>query len=283
MRVLITGAEGMLGRRLVEEAERRGHAVTGLDRPGFELSDPEAAARQIEAARPELVVHGAAFTDVDACESQAALAMAINGEASGAVAQAARRAGAYCLFVSTDYVFDGRKDGPYLEDDPTGPAGAYGRSKLLGEERVRAAGGSVLRLSWSFGPQGKNFVATIAGLLTEGRAVKVVDDQRGSPTYTRDAAAATLDIAEARGAGIYHGCNAGETTWFGFARAIAAGLGRDPAQVSPCTTAEFPRPAPRPANSRLGGRRLADLRGRPMPSWEDALGRYLEEMGWLAS
>ena len=283
MRVLITGAEGMLGSRLVEEARRRGHAVTGLDQPDFELGRPEAAARQVAAARPELVVHGAAFTDVDACESQEALALAVNGEASGAIAQAARRAGAYCLYVSTDYVFDGRKAEPYLEDDPPGPASAYGRSKLLGEQRVRAAGGSVLRLSWSFGPQGKNFVATIAGLLREGRALKVVDDQQGSPTYTRDAAAAILDVAEAHGEGLYHGCNAGATTWFGFAQAIAAGLGRDPAQVSPCTTAEYPRPAPRPANSRLGGTRLAALRGREMPSWEHALGRYLEEMGWLAN
>ncbi len=282
MRVVITGAEGMLGGRLVEEARRRGHAVTGLDQPGFELGRPEAAAQQVAAARPEVVVHGAAFTDVDACESQEALALAINGEASGAIAQAAGRAGAYCLFVSTDYVFDGRKAEPYLEDDPPAPTSAYGRSKLLGEQRVRAAGGSVLRLSWSFGPQGKNFVATIAGLLKEGRALKVVDDQVGSPTYTRDAAAAILDVAEARGEGLYHGCNAGATTWFGFARAIAAGLGRDPAQVNPCTTAEYPRPAPRPANSRLGGGRLAALRGREMPSWKDALGRYLEEMGWLA-
>ncbi len=283
MRIVVTGCEGMLGRRLVEEAARRGHAVTGLDRPGFELGRPEEAAAQIVAARPALVVHGAALTDVDGCESQEALALALNGEASGAIARAAQGAGAYCLYVSTDYVFDGRKDGAYLEDDPTGPTGAYGRSKLLGEQRVRAAGGNVLRLSWSFGPQGKNFVATIAGLLKEGRALKVVDDQRGSPTYTRDAAAAILDVAEARGEGSFHGCNAGETTWYGFAQAIAAGLGLDPAQVSPCTTAEFPRPAPRPANSRLGGTRLAALRGRPMPTWQDALGRYLEEMGWLAT
>lgn len=280
-RLLVTGAEGMLGRRLVEEATRRGHAVIGLDRPGFELGRPAEAAAQIEAARPDLVIHGAALTDVDGCEAQAALALAINGEASGAVAAAAQRAGARCYFISTDYVFDGRKPASYREDDEPAPASAYGRSKLLGETRVREAGGSVIRLSWSFGPDGKNFVATIAGLLREGRALRVVDDQRGSPTYTRDAAAAILDLAAAGGEGIFHCCNAGETTWYGFARAIAAGIGGDPAQVSPCTTAEYPRPAPRPANSRLGGERLAALRGQAMPHWEDALARYLKEQGWL--
>jgi len=280
-RVLVTGAEGMLGRRLVEEAARRGHAVVGLDRPDFELGRPDEAAALIEAARPDLVIHGAALTDVDGCEAQADLALAINGEASGAVAEAARRAGARCTFISTDYVFDGRKPAPYLEDDAPNPASAYGRSKLLGETRVREAGGSVIRLSWSFGPDGKNFVATIAGMLREGRALKVVDDQRGSPTYTRDAAAAILDVAEAGAEGVFHCCNAGETSWYGFARAIAAGTGRDPAQLSPCTTAEYPRPAPRPANSRLGGERLATLRGQAMPHWEDALTRYLKEQGWL--
>ncbi|MBM4118553.1 dTDP-4-dehydrorhamnose reductase [bacterium] len=283
MAVLVTGAEGMLGRRLVEEAARRGHRVIGLDRPGFELGRPEEAAAQIAAARPALVIHGAALTDVDGCEAQAALALAINGEASGAVAEAARRAGARCYYVSTDYVFDGLKTTPYLEDDRPHPASAYGRSKLLGETRVLAAGGSVIRLSWSFGPDGRNFVATIVGLLQQGRALTVVADQVGSPTYTRDAAAAILDLAAAGGEGVFHCCNAGETSWYGFARAIAAGIGRDPAQVSPCTTAEYPRPAPRPANSRLGGERLAALRGRSLPAWEDALARYLKEQAWLAN
>ena len=282
MRVLVTGCEGMLGRRLVEEAARRGHAVTGLDRPGFELARPAEAARQLREARPELVIHGAAITDVDGCESQAEFAMAINGEASGVLARGAAEIGARCVYVSTDYVFDGAKDAPYLEDDPTGPATAYGRSKLRGEERVLAAGGSVLRLSWSFGPDGKNFVATIAGLLGEGRTLKVVDDQQGSPTFTRDSAAAILDLGEAGGEGVYHCCNAGATTWYGFARAVAVGMGLAPERVTPCGSADYPRPAPRPANSRLGGTRLESLRGRPLPPWQDALNRYLEEMGWLA-
>lgn len=281
MRVVVTGCEGMLGRRLMETGRALGHAVTGLDRPEFELGDPIAASAMIHAARPELVIHGAAMTDVDGCEAAEARALAINGEASGAVAAAAAAAGARCLYVSTDYVFDGRATRPYTEDDPTGPATAYGRSKLLGEERVREFGGTVLRLSWSFGPEGKNFAATIAASLIAGRELRVVDDQRGAPTFTRDSAAAIYDVAAAGGEGVFHCSNAGETTWFGFARAIAAGLGLPEARVSPCSSEEYPRPAPRPANSRLGGERLSALRGKPMPPWEDALGRYLEEMKWL--
>ncbi len=283
MRIVVTGSEGMLGLRLVEEARRRGHQVTGLDRPRFELGRPDEAAAMILAADPELVVHGAAITDVDGCESQAELAMTINGEASGAVATAAAKAGARCVYVSTDYVFPGDKDLPYLEDDSTGPATAYGRSKLRGEELVGEQGGSVLRLSWSFGPGGPNFVATIAGLLRDGKTLKVVDDQHGAPTYTRDSARAILDLGERGGEGIYHCSNGGETTWFGFARAIAAGLGLPAERVTPCGSDEYPRPAPRPANSRLGGDRLTELRGMPLPPWEDALGRYLEEMGWLSN
>ncbi len=283
MRIVITGSEGMLGLRLVEEARRRGHQVTGLDRPSFELGRPEEAAAMILAADPELVVHGAAITDVDGCESNADQAMAVNGEASGLMAAAAARAGANCVFVSTDYVFPGDKDSPYLEDDATGPATVYGRSKLRGERLVREQGGCVLRLSWSFGPDGPNFVATIAGLLREGRTLKVVNDQLGAPTYTRDSARAILDLGERGGQGIFHCSNAGETTWFGFARAIAEGLGLPAERVTACGSEEYPRPAPRPANSRLSGTRLADLRGEAMPPWEDALTRYLEELGWLKS
>jgi len=280
MRILITGSEGMLGSRLVEEAAARGHRVAAYDRPRLELARLDEAAALVQVEHPDWVIHAAAMTDVDGCEAAAPLAMALNGEASGAIARAAARLGARCLYISTDYVFAGDKATPYLEDDPTGPASAYGRSKLLGEDEVRAAGGSVLRLSWSFGPDGLNFVKTIAGKLLAGDRLRVVDDQLGSPTYTRDSAAAILDVVERDGAGVYHCANHGETTWFGFARAIARGLGVDETRVEPCTSAEFPRPAPRPANSRLSGGRLTELRGAPMPVWEDALDRYLEEEGW---
>ena len=281
MRVFVTGAEGMLGSRLVEEGRRRGHDVDAFDRPELELDEPEAAAALVGSRRPDLLIHGAAMTDVDGCESRAAEAMRRNGSASGALAAAAAACGAACIYISSDYVFDGLKASPYLEDDQTGPASVYGRSKLLGEKEVARSGGTVVRMSWSFGPDGPNFVRTIAGKLLEGSDLRVVDDQLGSPTFTRDSAAALYDIGEAGARGIFHLCNAGSTTWFGFARAIASELGLPAERVSPCATSEFPRPAPRPANSRLGGSRLHALRG-PMPTWEDALHRYLEEEGWLS-
>jgi len=282
MRVAITGSGGMLGRRLMEEAAARGHEVHGLDLPDFDLTRSAEAGAAVLRLAPDLVIHGGAMTDVDGCESAEAMALAINGEGSGAVARAVAEAGARCVYVSTDYVFGGDKASPYLEDDPTGPATAYGRSKLMGETQVLAAGGSVLRLSWSFGPDGNNFVSTIGGLLHEGRTLKVVDDQIGAPTYTRDSSKAILDIGETGGVGVFHCSNAGETTWFGFARAIAEGLGLPLERVTPCTSEEYPRPAPRPANSRLGGSRLTELRGAALPPWEDALRRYLDELDWLA-
>ncbi len=281
MRVFLTGAEGMLGSRLVEVANRRGHRVFAYDRPELELDEPEAAAALLSASRPDLVIHAAAMTDVDGCESQIPEAIRRNGEASGKLAAAAKALGAACIYISSDYVFDGLSSGPYKEDHPVGPPSVYGRSKLRGEELVAENGGAIVRLSWSFGPDGPNFVRTIASKLLEGTELRVVDDQRGSPTYTRDAAEALFDLGEAGADGIYHLCNTGTTTWFGFARAIAHELGLSEEQVSPCRTDEFPRPAPRPANSRLGGQRLIDARG-PMPSWEDALHRYMEEEGWLS-
>lgn len=282
MRVLVTGAEGMLGRRLCESAAARGHVVLAYDRPELELDRPDEAAALLREARPEAVVHAAAMTDVDGSEGREADAMRRNGEASGALAAAAAELGAAFLMVSSDYVFDGRGGAPYGEDDPPSPLGAYGRSKRRGEEGTLAAGGAVARLSWSFGPDGKNFVATIAARLRAGDDLRVVDDQRGRPTYTRDAAPVLLDLAAARAKGVWHVCNEGEATWFELARAVARGLGLSAARVAPCATADYPRPAPRPPDSRLATGRLAAWRG-PLPHWTDALRRYLEEEGWLAT
>jgi len=282
MRVLITGARGMLGSRLTEVAAARGHRVVAYNQPEMQLEEPEGAAALVRAAHPDVLVHAAGMTDVDGCETDAERALLVNGTASGALAEAAADLGARCLYVSTDYVFAGRKEEPYVEDDPTEPRTVYGRSKLLGEEETRRHGAAVVRLSWSFGPDGKNFVATIAGKLRAGEQLSVVDDQRGAPTYTRDSAEAIVDLAEAETDGVYHCCNAGATTWFGFARAIAEAMGLPADRIAPCASDQFPRPAQRPKSSLLGGARLAALRGREMPPWEAALRRYLEEEGWLS-
>lgn len=252
-----------------------------VDLPSFDLAKPEEAAAILRSEAPELVIHGGALTDVDGMEARVEEAMAINGEAVGPLAAAAAEMGAYFLLIGTDYVFDGRKGEPYLELDSPNPQTVYGRSKLLGETLALEAGGAVARLSWLFGPEGGSFVKTIAGLLREGKELKVVDDQRGRPTYSRDAAEAIMDLAEGRAAGIWHICNEGECTWYDFARAIAENLGLSAEErVRPCSTEEYPRPAARPADSRLDTSRLTELI-RPMPAWRDALDRYMEEEGWL--
>jgi len=282
MKLTITGSGGMLGRRLCELGRARGHEVCPLDLPDFDLTRPEEAAEILGAGKPDAVIHTAALTDVDACESRVAEAMTINGEAVGPLAQAAREGGAYFLAIGTDYVFDGRKGEPHGTDDATNPETVYGRSKLLGEKLALEEGGAVARLAWLFGPDGKNFVATIAGLLLDGKTLKVVDDQRGTPTFTRDVAGALLDLAEARAEGIWHVCNGGSATWYELAVQIARDMGPSAElRVKPCGTEEYPRPAPRPADSRLDISRFEEA-FQAMPPWQDALTRYLKEMGWLA-
>lgn len=280
MRVLVTGSGGMLGRRLLEEASARGHFALGLDQPRWRLEHPEEALALLRSQSPDLIIHTAALTDVDGCESREEEALQINGGATKFLADAAQESGWRFLYISTDYVFDGKKGEPYEVDDPTGPATVYGRSKLLGEEACLSAGGLAILLSWLFGPQGRNFVRSVVLKLKEGESLKVVDDQKGRPTFTRDAAQSILALAESAEGGIYHLCNHGETTWFDFARRIAQLMGVEESRVMPCSSEEYPTPALRPADSRLSTRRLEAFR-HALPDWENALERYLEEEGWI--
>ncbi len=272
----------MLGQRLVELGWRRAHHVIPVDLPNFDLAKPEEAAAIIRAEAPEAVIHTAALTDVDACESRSDEAMAINGLAVGSLAKTALEMGAYFLVIGTDYVFDGDKGEPYTEDDQPNPQTVYGGSKLLGESLALEAGGSVARLSWLFGPGGGNFVKTMVGLLNEGKDLKVVDDQIGRPTFSRDAAAAIMDLTEARAPGIWHISNGGWTSWYEFACAIADGMGLSADdRIRPCSTEEYPRPAARPADSRLDTS-LLDKQFSALQAWPEALTQYMEEEGWLA-
>jgi dTDP-4-dehydrorhamnose reductase len=281
VRVLVLGAAGIVGRATVAEAGRRGWDVRGLGRDQCDLGAEGAPARAAADFRPELLVNCAAFTRVDACESEPELAMAINGEAVGRVAMAAASVGARLIHLSTDYVFDGTAREPYPEEHPTAPRSAYGRSKRVGEQRALAVPGSlVVRTSWIFGPGGPNFVDTIRRKLEEGTApLQVVDDQIGAPTYAPFLARALADLGESGAGGIVHYRNREPVSWFGFARAIARGLGHDPAAIEPATTAEVPRPAPRPAWSVLDVRRFERLAGRPVERWEDGLAAYLGSTG----
>jgi dTDP-4-dehydrorhamnose reductase len=269
VRVLVTGANGMLGQRVVAEAQARGHDVRATDLPELDLTDPDAVGRFVAQARPDVVVNCAAYTDVDAAQSDETTATRINADTAANLAQAAP----YLVHLSTDYVFAGDASEPYLESDEPAPRTAYGRSKLAGELAVRAAGEqhAIVRTAWLYGAAGKNFVDTILDLATARDELRVVDDQVGSPTWTGHLAPALLDIAERRGAGLFHATGAGRCSWFELA-ARAVRLSGCACTVRPCTTEEFPRPAPRPPFSVL-----ASERGISLPPWEDGLDGHLEE------
>jgi dTDP-4-dehydrorhamnose reductase len=275
MRILITGANGILGRALSSRLAS-GHCLFLWGRDEADLTDEARVRSAAQGIEFDAVVHAAAMTDVDRCESEPDLAMAANRDATRFVAALARERGATLVHVSTDYVFNGTKGSPYLEEDPTAPMNSYGRSKLAGEEAARGSGAPclVVRTSWLFGPGGRNFVDTIAGKLGRGEALQVVDDQHGSPTYAPDLAYA-IEILLRRGAhGTVHVTNSGETTWYALAVEIARYLG-SAATITPVPSSEFPRPAPRPAYSVLSGDRYRALSGEPLRAWPEALHHYL--------
>jgi dTDP-4-dehydrorhamnose reductase len=289
--ILVAGKTGQLARCLAAEARRRDSALVALGRPELDLTGAESIAHVVAAHAPRAIVNAAAYTAVDKAEAEPALAMAVNRDGAEALAVAAARRGVPFIHVSTDYVFDGRNQAPYREDDVPCPLGAYGRSKLEGEAAVRAAypAAVILRTSWVYSPFGQNFVATMLRLAATREKVQVVDDQHGAPTAAGDLARAILDLIEQltapqaadRIGGLYHLTNAGETTWYGFAGAIFAGWARRGHRVpalEPITTAQYPTPARRPANSRLDCGKIARVFGLRLPPWQTSLERCLDEL-----
>ncbi|MCL6635157.1 MAG: dTDP-4-dehydrorhamnose reductase [Peptococcaceae bacterium] len=278
MRVLVTGAAGMLGRQVVLEYAGRGAEVCGLSRRELDITDCRQVFAAVEKIKPDVVVNCAAYTNVDGAEEEKEKAFLINGLGPRHLAAACRRHGAVLVHVSTDYIFNGRAGRPYQIYDPPAPVNTYGASKLFGEAAVRETGGRffVVRTSWLFGPGGKNFVDTILSLAGQRGELKVVDDQRGCPTCTADLAAALADLVDSEVYGTYHVTNSGETTWYEFAKEIVSAAGLK-ARVNPCKTADFPRPAPRPAYSVLDPFPLRQMLGRALPTWEDAVERYVKQ------
>jgi dTDP-4-dehydrorhamnose reductase len=230
----------------------------------------------VDGVRPTVLINCAAYTAVDDCEADEANAMAVNGTAVGHLAEACNDVEARLIHISTDYVFAGDADRPYREDDPVSPTSAYGRTKVEGERLASlAARHLTVRTAWLYGHDGGNFVEAIRRQVVSGAtSLRVVADQVGSPTYCDDLAAALLDLVTSDATGVVHGTNSGITSWHGFAEEIVRLMGAD-IPVERVTTSEFPRPAPRPAYSVLDGARLESLIGRAMPSWQDALARYL--------
>lgn len=270
-KILVTGANGMLGTDLVPVLRAQGHDVVACGRDRLDVGDPAQARAVLEAERPDVVIHCAAYTNVDGAEADPAAAFALNRDAARHVAEACKAVGAAMAYVSTDYVFDGSATSPWKADAPTNPLGVYGTSKRDGERAVAEALPQhwIVRTSWLYGRGGKNFVDTMRKLAREKDELAVVDDQRGSPTWTVDLAEALGKLVAGRAYGTYHVTGAGDTTWCGFTRKIVEleGLAT---KVRPITTAELGRPAPRPAYSVLDPGPLP-----PLPHWEQSLARYL--------
>jgi dTDP-4-dehydrorhamnose reductase len=280
MRFAITGAAGMLGQDLLTAVSDAGHDALALARAELDITDADAVTKTLSAAGADVVVNCAAWTDVDGAERSPEAALAVNGTGAGNVARAAAASGAWTIHVSSDYVFDGAKGSPYLESDPVGPLSSYGRSKLAGELAVADAAPerhTIVRSSWLFGAGGPCFPATILRLAGERDELQVVDDQVGCPTFTRHLARALVEIGEgiggARPAGAVHVAGGGNCSWFEFAREIVAGANVR-CEVHPCTTADMPRPAPRPAYSVLRSERGAEA--PVLPDWREGLAQYLE-------
>jgi len=283
-RVLITGGNGMFATALARALRERGHEPALLDKAGLDITQRESIVAAFDQHEPTLVLNCAAFTKVDLCETEQELANLINGKGAGELAFEAAQRGAKFVHFSTDYVFDGTLRRPLQPNDPVGPRSAYGHSKLMGEQLIDELGGPkdlVIRAAWLYGPNGANFVKTMVNVAKAGKPLRVVNDQVGSPTYTLDLAAATLQLVDRDTSGIWHLSNTGETTWFDFAQAIFEEWRMQP-DLQPTTSdawkAGRANIADRPAYSVLDVTPFAQLTGQPMRPWRDALRAFKAEV-----
>jgi len=277
MKVLIVGCLGMLGTDLMESF-RPFHDVIGFDLPEMDISQLEPCLAGVKELRPDVIINAAAFTRVDDCETHEEEAFSVNGYGPGNLAKAAASTGSLLVHYSTDYVFDGAKKEAYEEEDSPNPQSIYGKSKLLGEDLVRrnCPNYLILRTSWLFGQNGANFIRTMVGAARKDVPLRVVNDQKGSPTYSRDLAAQTRKMIVAGCRSTYHVTNSGCCTWFDLASRALEWAGIKDVSITPVSTSEFPRPAPRPANSTLANTRLKQ-EGLPlMRSWQAAAKEYVE-------
>jgi len=278
MRILVTGARGQLGRELQQVLQ--GEEVIAADQPEYELTDSKLG-EKIAAQRPDLVIHAAAYTNVDGCERDPDFAFRVNVEGTRRVAEGTAKAGARLVCLSTDYVFDGKKTEPYTEQDPVNPLNVYGRSKLMGEQEALKVcpKALIVRTSWLYGVHGKNFVKTILHLAATKPEIRVVNDQRGSPTYARDLAGVIVELIRRDMRGVVHAGGEGACSWYEFAEAILQEA-RSPCRVIPISTAASGRLARRPAYSALSTALLRQ-HGLRLPPWQDGLHRFMAE--WLSA
>lgn len=289
MRLLVIGGSGQLGIELTRAALPVGWTLSAPARDMLDLTNATAVAALVASQQPDIIINASAYTAVDKAEREPELAFALNRDGPGALAQAAAAVDAALVHVSTDYVFPGNGDRAYLETDPKAPLGVYGRSKSEGEDAVLASGAraAIVRTSWVFSAHRANFVKTMLRLGESRDEIGVVSDQHGRPTSARDLAWACIALAQhlqnndARAEGVFHFANTGDTTWADFAEAIFAGAtqrGRKPVRVNRITTADYPTPAQRPANSRLDTNKISALLGAPPRPWRTALDECLDEL-----
>lgn len=278
MRVLITGAQGMLAQALMGELVVRGHDAVGYTRSELDITDRDAVREAIDRVRPDAVVQCAAYTRVDDAEAEPDRALAVNAQGTANVAESCAQVGALLVYPSTDYVFSGSGCRPYRPDDPVAPLNSYGRSKLAGEHAASTAGiSAIVRTSWLYGAGGGNFVDTIRRLATQRDRLEVVDDQVGRPTWTGSLSAGLCRIVEARATGIFHLTDGGEpTSWFGFAREILR-LSGIQTLLEPVPSTRFPRPAPRPPYSVLDCSGTEEILGSRVPDWRTTLAGFLAD------
>ncbi len=279
MKLFVTGAGGQLGHELVEAIRAAGHEPIATTHAQLDITDEEAVRIAIGSAKPDVVIHAAAWTAVDACEGDIEKAMLVNGTASKYVADAAHAVGARVVYISTDYVFDGSKPTPYNEDDVPNPQSAYGASKLAGEQAMSEQD-AIVRISWVCGFHGANMVKTILKLGATMSELKFVDDQIGNPTFADDAAKAIVNIATSGLGGIWHVTNQGVVSWYEFAREVLLTAGMDAAKVKPIATSDLqpPRPAKRPANSVLHNGRMIAEGMALLPDFREPLARLVRRL-----
>jgi len=290
MRIAVTGTAGQVVTSLIERGTAAGHEVIAIGRPDLDLADPASVVRALTAAAPDVIVSAAAYTAVDKAESESDLAFAVNGTGPGAVAQAAKALGVPLIHISTDYVFDGTLDRPYVESDPTGATGVYGASKLAGERAVLDGhdDSAVLRVAWVYSPFGANFVKTMLRLAVDRNELGVVGDQVGSPTSALAIADGIIKVATNMVAngnpelrGTFHMTAQGEASWAEFAQAIfaaSAARGGPSAAVRAIGTADYPTPVTRPANSRLDCGLIAHVHGVSLPDWRTSLEQVMDRL-----
>lgn len=279
MNIIVTGATGQLGYDVCKVLTERGIAHVGLGSKDCDITDRKAVLALFDKVQPTAVIHCAAYTKVDLAEDEPEKCWAVNADGTRNIAEACRIHNAKMLYISTDYVFPGDGDSHYLPNAPTGPKGNYGRTKLAGELAVQAMLTEyfIVRISWVFGANGSNFVKTMLKLSETRDTLTVVCDQIGSPTYTADLAPLLCDMIASDKYGIYHATNEGECSWADFSRAIFAAAGKT-MTVKNVTTAEYGAKAPRPANSRMSKDKLVEKGFYRLPTWQDALARYLKEI-----